>query len=308
VYIDFEKWHGAKNDFLVTWILTTERDLLIPTLERLSPAICARDGGGVAADGILVIIHRSRKDHLPEELVIINSDGSIAKNCGNGLRCAARSVRSKAESLGVMDLDGVTFNVQGREINCRYLGKSGSPFVAVTMPVPVVGDEIPWHGEAITSTKQLQSSTPGLKGEIQTVDIGNPHIVISVAAASADLAKTAGSSLQIIRGGDGVNLHLSESLEMTNADQQRARRDIGEEIGELVKVTPFERGAGLTMACGTGACAVGVSMLSTGLSERDLWIGVDMPGGRLYVKQDREDDPVILAGPAQFVFSGRLEI
>jgi diaminopimelate epimerase len=308
VYIDIEKWHGAKNDFIVTWILNTEHEMLIPTLVRLAPKLCQRDGSGIGADGILVIVQKSRKDHLPEELVIINSDGSLAKNCGNGLRCAAMSVKLKSENMGIIDLDGVTFNVQGNHINCRYLGKSSNPFVAVTMPVPTSGNQNPWHSEVTSAVKKIQISNGGLKGEIETVGIGNPHVTISVSKATTELASSAGTALQTVRDGDGINVHLIESLELTTSDQQRAKRDINEDIGEIVKVIPYERGAGLTMACGTGACAVGVTLLATGLTERAQWIAVDMPGGRLYVKQDSEEDPVILAGPAQFVFSGRVEI
>ena len=62
------------------------------------------------------------------------------------------------------------------------------------------------------------------------------------------------------------------------------------------------------MACGTGACAVGLTALASGLVDRSDWIAVDMPGGRVYVNQKSEADAVTLAGPAKFVFSGKLEI
>ena len=114
--------------------------------------------------------------------------------------------------------------------------------------------------------------------------------------------------MQSSRHGDGINVHIANSYDIQDGDLQKARRDIGEPIGELLKVFPWERGVGATQACGTGACAVGVVALESGLIERSDWIGIDMPGGRLYVKQANAGDEVILAGPTAFVFSGSLEI
>lgn len=308
MYIDFEKWHGAKNDFIVTWILVTEADMIVPTLQRLAPTICARDGSGIGADGLLVMIAKSRKSYEPEELVIINSDGSLAKNCGNGLRCAAMSARRKSEAEGIVDFDGLTINVQGQGIDCRFIGRDGSPFVVVTMPQAHVGTANAWHNDVQSRVKNLQSAHKQLKGDIETVELGNPHVVLHVDQASLALAKIAGEPLQECRDGDGINVHVASPAELTDRDHQIAKRDLNEDVGELYTVFPWERGVGATQACGSGACAVGVAALATGLCERDQWIGIDMPGGRLYVKQDSADDPVILAGPAHFVFSGRVEI
>ena len=308
MFIEFEKWHGAKNDFLVTWILSPDRDMLIPTLERLASKICARDGSGVAADGILVLIAKSRKEPNPDELVIINSDGSQAANCGNGLRCAAMSARRRAHREGIFEFDGVSMQIRGSVIHCRFLGREGHPFVAVTMPTPVVGSDNQWNEELLKAVKYLQAASPALDGEIETVSVGNPHVVITVNDATAELALSAGKPLQRERSGDGINVHIASATAVTDKDLQIARRDIGEEIGDLYKVFPWERGVGATQACGTGACAVGVAALATGLCERSLWVGIDMPGGRLYVKQDSEGDMITLAGPAQLVFTGSLEI
>lgn len=308
MFIDIEKWHGAKNDFIVTWLLPAETDMIIPTLQRLAPKICTRDGSGIAADGILVLVSKSRKDPHPTELVIINSDGSLAKNCGNGLRCAAMSARRRAHREGIFEFDGVTMTVQGVAIDCRFLGKENSPFVAVTMPVPVVGQDNDYHQEIITSVKQLQSHHPKLKGDIETVSLGNPHVVLTVPESSVELAQAAGKPLQTSRSNDGINVHISSAMDLSDKDQQKARRDIGEDISELYRVFPWERGVGLTQACGTGACAVAVAVLATGLSERSMWIGIEMPGGRLYIQHPSEEDPVMLAGPAEFVFAGSLEI
>ena len=308
MFIDFEKWHGAKNDFIVLWILSPDRDLIVPTFERLAQKICARDGSGINADGILILISKSRKDPNPEELVIINSDGSLAKNCGNGLRCAAMSARRRAHKEGVLDFDGVTLTVLGQAIDCRFIGSDSNPFVAVTMPIPMVGINNPWHDEVQRKVTELQKSNSDLAGDVDTVSIGNPHVVITVTNASADLAKFAGLPMQACREGDGINVHVASSLEIRERDLIRARREIADEIGELLAVYPWERGVGATQACGTGACAVGALVLASGLSERAKWVAIDMPGGRLYVKQNDEGDVITLAGPAELVFTGSVEI
>jgi diaminopimelate epimerase len=308
MFIEFEKWHGTKNDFIVIWIRNHEKELLIPTFQRLASQICNRDGSGVGGDGILVLVSKSHKDPHAEELVIINSDGSLASNCGNGLRCAASSARSKAHLEGIVDFDGITFNVQGRKINCRFLGNSSNPFVAVTMPAPSIGINNQWHQDTKDRATILQRNLPALKGELETVDIGNPHIVFFVDQATQGLARECGPTLQACRDGDGMNVHIASSMEISEVDQKLARRDVGESIGELLQVFPWERGVGLTQACGTGACAVGVSTLASGFVERSEWVGIQMPGGRVYVKQSHQDDEIILAGPTMFVFSGRLEI
>jgi len=308
MFIEFEKWHGAKNDFVVTWILKPDRDLLVQTLQRLAPKICSRDGSGVGADGVLILVSKSRKDPHAEELVIVNSDGSLAKNCGNGLRCAASSARMRAQREGVLDFDGITLNVAEAKINCRFMGEKSFPVVAVTMPAPTIGADNDWHSDVIRHVQTIQNQHPKLQGDVETVSIGNPHVVISVNEASSELAETAGKPLQACRAGDGINSHIVETLEITEQDQQKARRDVGEPLGELLKVFPWERGVGATQACGTGACAVGASYLASGLIERAEWVGIDMPGGRLYVKQTSQDDEIILAGPSEFVFSGSIEI
>ncbi|MCX6124856.1 MAG: diaminopimelate epimerase [Proteobacteria bacterium] len=306
--IKFEKWHGSKNDFVVTWMVSTDKDTVFESLRRLAPSICARDGGGIGADGILVIETATRKDVVPVALHIVNSDGSLAENCGNGLRCAAMSARLKANRDLNQEIEGVSFNVLGRSIDCRFIGKTSRPLAAISMPFPTINETNPWHTEAIAAYKSLAASIPKLNGDITTVGIGNPHIVAIVEEGSSDLARKAGGSLQSIRGGDGINVHIAHVENVTDKDRQQAKAELGEPISELYRVWPWERGAGATQACGTGACAVALAAYNTGTVNRSSWVAIEMPGGRVYTRQSSEDEPVILAGPAVFVFSGEIEI
>ena len=98
--VDFEKWHGCRNDFLVIWSTHNEANYLLGSLQRQASALCSRKGEGVGADGLLILLTESRADLKPDKLVIINADGSLASNCGNGLRCAALSVYKKICQYG----------------------------------------------------------------------------------------------------------------------------------------------------------------------------------------------------------------
>src|SRR5690606_29206086 len=98
--ISFEKWHGCRNDFIVLRMRQTSADEVLPSLVKAAPRLCSRDGSGIGADGILVL-HEGPGDPLrPVELSIVNSDGSLARNCGNGLRCAGASIVRQAMQQG----------------------------------------------------------------------------------------------------------------------------------------------------------------------------------------------------------------
>lgn len=316
--LTFEKWHGCKNDFIVTWLSDIDGDMVLDSLKRLAPKLCDRTGAGIGADGILVLHTKKRGDLTPDRLSIINSDGSTAKNCGNGLRCAALSVlKLHREKGNPQELpEAVEFNVEGRSIVCSFMlgsavtgNASGArwPFVSVAMGEPRVGSEVPWEAAATAAVKSAASST-GVRGDFGVCDIGNPHVVIFADQATrADLQKI-GPVLQAHNGGDGINVHLVTNEAVEPKDQKAAKDSIGHTIAERFRAFVWERGAGETQACGTGACAIAACAFESGLTDRSEWVAVDMPGGRLYVSQPDDGGPVTLAGPAEFVFAGQVSI
>ena len=96
--VPFEKWHGCKNNFIII-ISSTNQTYLVPSLQRKAKKICTQDGSSIGADGIIVLdyIESLSFNFAPKKISIINKDGSLAKNCGNGLRCAALAAYKRAK-------------------------------------------------------------------------------------------------------------------------------------------------------------------------------------------------------------------
>lgn len=312
MYLNFEKWHGCRNDFVVIWISDLEGEVVLDSLKRQGQALCDRHSG-LGADGVLVLRTKKRGELTPYALTIINSDGSIAKNCGNGLRCAALSVlkahREKGDPKALPE--AVELEVEGNTLTCRFMRPAGQyPLVCVEMGVPKLGSSLSWEKSAAEAVKAVGSKIgmADLAQEVGVCEIGNPHVVITTAAASRDLVLKVGPALQSTPLEDGINVHLVKAVDVNAKDQSRAGAELGHKVSEGYQVFVWERGAGETMACGSGAAAVGALALASGLVERDEWILVDMPGGRLYVSQQSPEEPVLLAGPGAFVFEGKVSI
>ncbi|NRA44620.1 MAG: hypothetical protein HRU09_06645 [Oligoflexales bacterium] len=313
--IAFEKWHGCQNDFMVVWTNPNEAKFLRSSLQRQAPQLCSRDGLGVGADGILVL-SKEHGNELPNTLTIINQDGSIAKNCGNGLRCAAASVyvRHQDQLKKGEQLDQVELDVEGREFLCQFLHgqKSNSiPMISVNMGPLRLNEQNAWHTDAMNFLNK-DKIAPFAKqlGDVFSADIGNLHLVfLNDSAQSSDALFTqVGPQLQNTPHWDGINVHMAYEANWDDDELNKANNALGSQVGDLYEAWVFERGVGPTNACGSGACAIGASILSQGFANRDEWIAVKMPGGTVFVKQIDPSEGVLLAGNAEFVFSGEVEI
>lgn len=311
MFIDFEKWHGTKNDFVVVWLSDADGDIVLNSIKRQAAGFCDRRTG-VGADGLLVLHTGQRGDLSPYKLTIINSDGTTAKNCGNGLRCAALCVlKAHIESGNPRDMpEACELEVEGTAFLCRYLdNRSLKTLVAVDMPSPTVGSDVSWGEPAIKAAKALLTAAGQSPSsyELSVCDIGNPHIVITTDSANRELMLKIGPPLQNQCGLDGINVHVVSAGTLLDSERSEAKKQLGQNSSEKFKMFVWERGAGETMACGSGACAVAVTAMASGLIDRSEWVAVDMPGGRVFIKQEDPADPVTLAGPAAFVYAGKLE-
>lgn len=266
-----------------------------------APQLTTRTGGGIGADGLL-LIESPVGSEFPI-LTIVNSDGSLAATCGNGLRCAAAYLASMTEEVP----DVIILGLSGQEepVSCHF-HRGQIEFVSVQM------GSIKELSRTEMSQRYAEAVAPMLEQKIVSSAndlsywlIRNEHVLIKVGEVQTELAHKFGPLFQT---GDGINVHLIKELTPTNKDRDLAQIAVNGELGELYAAVSFERGAGVTMACGSGACAIGAYALAQGFIDRESWVGVDMPGGRLYVRQPKEDGPVILAGPATYVFQGNFEL
>jgi diaminopimelate epimerase len=200
------------------------------------------------------------------EMLIFNPDGSRAGMCGNAARCVAWLLADG--KIG----EAVTLHVGNRAVEARVTDEMR---VAVTLGQPSVNkDKLPDFGHGLP------------KGV--TVDVGNPHLVFFVPDVTAvDLAA------------------IGPVLERHPFFPDRTNVEVAQQLsGNHFAMRVWERGAGLTQACGSGACAVAVAALAQGVSKGPR-VRVDMPGGTLHIRW-QAGTPVVMEGPVAYVFTGNL--
>ena len=301
--LKFEKWHGCRNDFIVLWLSDNQGQLVLDSLLRQAPRLCSRQGDGIAADGIIVLHIKHEKEVAPTKLTVINADGSLAKNCGNGLRCAALSVLKRQQEIGNIKetLELVEFNLVERLYNCRFMAAKhkGWPLVSVDMGIPLINESLPNFTEMLTES--------GLKNltEFNFCRVGNDHVVFMVEEDALEMLKIIGPRLQKLKVWDGINVSFATLGGDENPDIPSV---FGRERGEVFQAWTWERGVGMTEACGSAATAVGVVAYKLSSTPYGKWVGVNMPGGNLFVRQDGVNEPVSLVGPGELVFLGTVEI
>jgi diaminopimelate epimerase len=278
----FSKYQGLGNDFL----MLDGRDGaaadgafgLNPEAVRL---LCDRRFG-VGADGVILALPPERDGEL--RMRIFNADGSEAEMCGNGIRCLARFL---ADSDG--DGPGHQWQVEtpaGRIVP-ELLGDGtirvdmGEPFLdpsAVPTTLPLGPAGLP----------QGVLEADGVRFAVAAAGMGNPHMVIPVQSVEAVELERFGALLELDPAFPArSNVHFVEVL-----------------APDHLEMRIWERGAGPTLACGTGACAVLVVCHRLGLSGRDA--RVELPGGTLRIRWDQATNHLFMDGPAQAVFDGVL--
>ncbi len=267
--ISFLKMHGLGNDFVVI------DDLAKPLTEispKLAQRICDRRFG-VGADQILRLKRSEKADAFME---IINADGSVAEMCGNGIRAVALYLYRRGLSPGRQEYRVDT--LAGVKTLTVHPGKSPSEdSVTVDMGIPVLGSGFP-SGEPI--------DVEGEPFKFFEVNVGNPHAVFYV---------------------DDVDVFPVEQYGPLVEHHPRFPRRTNVEFVQVidpsrVRVRVWERGAGITLACGTGATAVGVATLARGMARSP--VRIDLPGGALKISWNGIGTPALMEGPAEEVFQG----
>lgn len=263
--IRFTKMHGCGNGYI--YINMMEHTIADPQ----AAAVAWSDRHkGIGSDG-LVLIDRSPVPEADFTMRIFNADGSEAMMCGNASRCIGkylyeRGLTTKTE-IRLLTLSGV-------KILNLHLKDDNVESVTVDMLEPVFED----------TTQYIGSRTTG-RGTF--VSMGNPHYVIFT-----DDVDQVGESGKI--------------LEHHPAFPQRCNIEFAHiEADATIRTRVWERGSGITLACGTGACATAVAAVLTGRAERKSQIVMD--GGTLTIEWRESDNHVYMTGPAEFVFDGEIE-
>jgi len=272
----FTKMHGAGNDFVV---LDLRDGRHAPDAE-----LCARIADrqtGIGCDQLLTI-EAPRSDGAIASYRIWNADGSIARQCGNGARCVAawlvRDGAAPAAEDFVIDSPAGTHAVL-RDADGGFVIDMGMPdFTPAAVPL---------HGWDVAQDEYLRD-VDGVAVRFGAVSMGNPHAVIDVAdVATAPVAE------------------LGPALQANAAFPQSVNVGFAEVIShDHLRLRVYERGAGETRACGSGACAAVAVLTRRGRIDRDREIAVELPGGTLRIRYDQADGHIRMGGPVAFVFEG----
>jgi len=267
--VKFSKWHGLGNDFIIIDDRRNSR-----RFSRKQVAFLGDRNFGIGCDQLMIIRKSTKADFRMD---LYNQDGSRAEMCGNGIRCFAmyllkRRITRKTDLAIETDAGIIRTSVKGRQVK-------------VDMGEPVLdGPAIPvlMKGSLIAAPLETEAG----KFSFTAVSMGNPHAVIFVEDASA---------VDLERNGPVIENHpLFPNRTNVEFAQVLSNRK--------VKLRVWERGAGATLACGTGACATAVAGALNGLTGRT--VSVVLPGGTLKIRWDKKSNHVFMTGPAVEVFNG----
>jgi diaminopimelate epimerase len=275
--LKFTKMHGLGNDFIVV----DKRSSALMKLSQLSKKLCDRRFG-IGADQLLLLQKSRRADF---KMRIFNADGSEVEMCGNGIRCLAKYIWDKKLTGRRQNQKTITVETPAGII----IPKKSGTLIEVDMGEPVLeGRKIPVtiKGTVINHTLKIKKDT----FKMTCVSMGNPHTVIIVKNVI---------SVPLDSWGPMIENHKLFP-EKTNVEFVQIMNS------KSIKMRVWERGAGETLACGTGASAAGVASVLLGLTRRS--VHVRLPGGKLLIEWNSEDNHVYMTGPAEKVYEGVIEI
>lgn len=272
--IHFTKMDGAGNDYI--YVDTTRYPISDPQTASVK---WSNRHTGIGSDGLVLIGKPSILSGAEFSMRIFNADGSEAKMCGNASRCIGKYLYERhltdSSEIKLETLSGV-----------KTLSLSLSPDRLTVTGVTVDMLQPAFH-QASQYDEQVGLDALREYGHPLFVSMGNPHCVVFVDdIAAIDVARVGAMGEHLPAFPERCNIEFAQ---LTGTDELRTR--------------VWERGSGITMACGTGACATAVAAAHVGLTSRES--DVVMDGGRLHVRW-AEDDHVMLSGPAEFVYDGEI--
>ena len=274
--IHFTKMDGAGNDYI--YVDTTRYPISDPPTASVK---WSNRHTGIGSDGLVLIGKPSILSGADFSMRIFNAGGSEAKMCGNASRCIGKYLYERhltdSSEIKLETLSGV-----------KTLSLTLSPDRLTVTGVTVDMLQPAFH-QASQYDEQVGLDALREYGHPLFVSMGNPHCVVFVDdIAAIDVARVGAMGEHLPAFPERCNIEFAQ---LTGTDELRTR--------------VWERGSGITMACGTGACATAVAAAHVGLTSRES--DVVMDGGRLHVRW-AEDDHVMLSGPAEFVFDGEITL
>lgn len=277
--LQFTKMHGLGNDYVYMDAINQK----IENRSELAKFVSDRHFG-IGSDGLILICPSEKADF---RMQMFNQDGSEAEMCGNGIRCVGKFVYDKGltkkETITVETLAGIKTLVMtaknGKIETARV--DMGEPILEPEK-IPVISNENP--------VKSLKLEAEDNDFTFTCVSMGNPHAVTFI---KEDVNK-----FDICKYG--------AKLEVNKAFPKKANIEFINVIDDkTLKMRVWERGAGETLACGTGACAVTVAAILNGYTERT--VTVHLLGGDLKIEWSKNDNHVYMTGPATTVFEGKID-
>lgn len=280
--VRFTKMHGAGNDYI--YVDTQKYDVPDPSAAAIA---WSNRHTGIGSDGLVLIGKPYGGVDADFSMRIFNADGSEAKMCGNASRCIGKYLYERRltdkTTIRLQTLSGVKtlkLHLAGCETPEAKVESVTVDMLAPSFHVPEQYDEA--VGGVLTVGSRTFHGT--------FVSMGNPHFVCFV----GDI-----DTLDVARYGS--------AMEYATAFPERCNIEFAElKADGTIRTRVWERGSGITMACGTGACATAVAAAVTGRASRRSVIAMD--GGTLHIEWNEADGHVYMTGPAAFVFDGEIEI
>ena len=275
--IKFTKMHGLGNDYVYIDAINQK----IENESSLAKFVSNRHFG-IGSDGLILIC---KSDIADFQMRMFNSDGSEAEMCGNGIRCVGKVVYDKGLTdktiVKIETLAGIktlVLNTKDGKVETARVDM-GEPILEAEK-IPVISKEQP--------VKNLELEAENKKFKFTCVSMGNPHAITIVENTKEfDVEK------------------YGKILEVDKAFPKKANIEFAQIIDkENIKMRVWERGAGETLACGTGACATAVACNLNGLTDRK--VNIELLGGTLNIEWNEKDNHVYMTGPAVTVFDGEL--
>ncbi len=275
--IKFTKMHGLGNDYVYIDCINQN----IENQSELAKFVSNRNFG-IGSDGLILIC---KSDNADFKMRMFNSDGSEAEMCGNGIRCVGKFVYDKGltdkEVVKIETLAGIkilNLNIKNGKVETVKVDM-GEPILQPEK-IPVISNENP--------VKNLKLKVEDKEFKFTCVSMGNPH------------------SITIVDNTEDFDVHkYGKIVEIDTVFPQKTNVEFVQIVDrQNIKMRVWERGAGETLACGTGACASVVACVINNFIDKSA--NVELLGGKLHIEWDEENNHIYMTGPAVTVFDGTL--